>query len=203
MTWMSKPEPLQGKTFAILATDGFEQSELFEPKKALEEAGAKVDVISFKSGEIKAWQAGNWGRSLAVDKVLSEALPDDYSGLILPGGVINADKMRADKQAVAFVRDFVREGKPIAAICHAPWILIEAGAVQGRTLTSWPSLRTDLENAGAVWTDSAVVVDRGLVTSRKPADIPAFNDKMIEEFGEGPHERRPGYVATVQPQARH
>jgi len=175
---------LENKKIAILATDGFEELELFEPKKALEEAGADVDVISFNLGQIKSWKDDDWGAGIMVDKELLEANPSDYDGLVLPGGVINSDRLRMEESAVEFVRGFSQKGKPIAAICHAPWILIEAG-LQGRTLTSWPSLKTDLRNAGFQWVDREVVVDQGLVTSRKPADLLAFNAKMVEEFQSG------------------
>jgi protease I len=181
------PEQLRSKRVAALVDNGFEQSELVEPKKALEAAGAKVDVVSPQSGKVKGWQHTNWGDEIAVDKKLNEARPDDYDALLLPGGVMNPDKLRANAAAVQFVKAFVDVGKPIAAICHGPWTLIEAGAVKGRRITSWPSLSTDLRNAGAQWTDEECVVDNGLVTSRKPDDIPAFNKKMIEEFAEGRH----------------
>lgn len=177
---------LANKKVAILATDGFEESELFEPKKALEEAGAEVDVISISLGQIKSWKEEDWGAGIMVDKELLEASPDDYDALMLPGGVINADKLRKEDRAVEFVRKFVDAAKPIAAICHAPWILAEIN-VEGRKMTSWPSLKTDLQNAGAQWVDKEVVVDDGWVTSRKPADLPAFNEKMIEEFQMGRH----------------
>jgi protease I len=181
---------LDGLKVAILAADGFEQSELFEPRKALEEAGASVSIISLESGEIKGWNEKNWGDSTVVDLTVDEANAEDFDALQLPGGVMNPDKLRMNGQAVAFVKSFFEAGKPVAAICHAPWTLIEADVVRGRTVTSWASLRTDLENAGAKWVDQEVVVDNGLVTSRKPADIPAFNRKMIEEFAEGIHRRQ-------------
>jgi protease I len=178
---------LTDRKIAILATDGFEQSELMEPKKALEAAGAEVDVVSLKKGLIKGWNSGNWGESVEVDAIVSEVSARDYDGLVLPGGVINPDKLRMDPNAVSFVSDFTRSGKPIAAICHGPWTLIETDVLEGRTVTSWPSLKTDLINAGAKWLDKEVVVDNGLITSRKPDDLPAFNEKMIEEFMEGKH----------------
>lgn len=181
---------LDGLKVAILATDGFEQSELFEPKKALEEAGAEVKIISLKSGEIKGWNKKDWGKSIAVDQTVGEANADEFDALQLPGGVMNPDKLRMDDKAVNFVKSFFTAGKPVAAICHAPWTLVEAGVVKGRTVTSWKSVKTDLENAGAKWVDEEVVTDNGLVTSRKPADIPAFNKKMIEEFAEGIHKRQ-------------
>ncbi len=180
-------EKLNGKRVAILATDGFEQVELTEPRKALEQAGAQADLVSPASGKVKGWQHTKWGDELPVDVPLDQARPEDYDALLLPGGVMNPDKLRMNEKAVAFVRHFVQSGKPIAAICHGPWTLIEAGGTQGRTMTSWPSLQTDLKNAGASWVDQEVVVDKGLVTSRKPDDIPAFNKKMIEEFAEGVH----------------
>jgi protease I len=181
---------LKGKKVAILATEGVEEVELTKPKKALEDAGALVDVIApksgIKSGKIKAWDMTDWGEQIAVDVELSNAKSGDYDALHLPGGVINPDRLRMDHQAVAFVASFAHEGKPIAAICHGPWTLIEAGAVKGRTMTSWPSLKTDLLNAGAEWVDREVVEDRNLITSRKPDDIPAFNRKMIEAFQRAP-----------------
>lgn len=183
-------EKLNGIKVAILATDGFEQSELFEPKKALEEAGAEVSVVSLETGEITGWNEKNWGDSIAVDLTVAEANAADFDALQLPGGVFNPDKLRMNEKAVAFVKAFFEAGKPVAAICHAPWTLIEAGVVNGRTVTSWKSLQTDLENAGAKWVDQEVVVDNGLVTSRNPQDIPAFNKKMIEEFAEGVHRKQ-------------
>ena len=179
---------LMGCRVAILATDGFEQDELFLPKEALEDAGAHVEVISLKKGEIKAWSKDNWGKNLKVDAIVSEVDPKNFDALMIPGGVMSPDKLRTDADAVNFVKSFGENGKPIAAICHGPSMLIEAAIVEGRSLTSYPSIRTDLLNAGAAWTDEDVVVDRGLVTSRRPADIPAFNAKMIEEFAEGPHD---------------
>lgn len=177
---------LKNKRVAILSEHGFEQSELIEPKKALEQAGATVEIVSPQT-KIKGWQNKNWGDEISVDRKLDEAKPDQYDALLLPGGVMNPDKLRINERAIQFIRHFVDAGKPIAAICHGPWPLIEAGAVKGRKVTSWPSLRTDLTNAGAQWVDQEVVTDRGLVTSRKPDDIPAFNRKMIEEFAEGRH----------------
>jgi protease I len=180
-------ELLQGKKIAILATDGFEQAELLEPRKALEEQGATTLVVSPEKGKIRGWDEKDWGEEISVDLDLNSASAEDFDALLLPGGVMNPDKLRMNKQAVEFVREFFADGKPVAAICHAPWMLVEAGAVGGRTLTSWPSLQTDIRNAGGSWVDQEVVVDEGLVTSRKPADIPAFNRKMIEEFAEGWH----------------
>jgi protease I len=181
---------LDGVRVAILATDGFEQSELFEPKKALEEAGATVQIVSLQAGEIKGWNHTNWGTSIDVDLTIEEAAAADFDALQLPGGVMNPDKLRMNEKAVNFVKAFFDAGKPVGAICHAPWTLIEAGVVRGKTVTSWASLRTDLENAGANWIDKEVVVDNGLVTSRKPDDIPAFNKKIIEEFAEGVHKNK-------------
>ncbi len=177
-------DKLKGKKIAIIATDGFEQAELDEPKKFLEGEGAETDVISLKSGSIKGWDgpSKDWGRQVSVDKVITDATPADYDALVLPGGQMNPDVLRTDKDVVAFVREFAASGKVVAAICHGPWTLIEADAVRGKRVTSWPSLRTDLKNAGAHWEDSEVVADRGLITSRKPADIPAFNKKIVEEM---------------------
>jgi protease I len=178
---------LNDRKVAILTEEGFEQVELTSPKEALEAAGAKVDVISPKSGRIKAWNERDWGIEIDVDKNLSDVSPDDYDALVLPGGVLNPDKLRQNKEAVAFVSAFLDEGKPVAAICHGPQMLIETGMIGGRTLTSYPSLQTDLKNAGAHWIDQEVVVDNGLVTSRTPQDLEAFNRKAIEEIGEGQH----------------
>jgi protease I len=183
-------QKVSGKRVAILATDGVEQVELTEPRKALDDAGAKTVLVSPKNGKIKAWQHDDWGEELQVDLPLSNARADDFDALLLPGGVMNPDHLRSEPQAVEFVREFFRSGKPIAAICHGPWMLVEAGAVRGRTITSWPSLQTDIKNAGGDWVDREVVTDEGIVTSRKPDDIPAFNRKMIEEFGEGIHADR-------------
>ncbi len=171
---------LTGKKVAILATEGFEQVELSEPKKALESAGAVTHVISLKEGQIKGWKFTEWGESVAVNKIVDEAKVSDYDLLLLPGGVQNPDKLRLNAKAVAFAKEFVESGKPVGAICHAAWTLIEAGVVRGRTMTSWPSLQTDLRNAGATWVDQETVVDGNLITSRKPDDIPAFNSKLRE-----------------------
>jgi protease I len=179
---------LNNRKVAILTEEGFEQVELTSPQKALKDAGATVDVISPKSGKIKAWNETNWGIEVQVDKQLSEVSPDDYDALVLPGGVLNPDKLRQNKDAVAFVSAFLDEGKPVAAICHGPQLLIETNMIAGRTLTSFPSLQTDLKNAGAHWVDQEVVVDNGLITSRKQADLDAFNAKAIEEFAEGVHQ---------------
>ncbi len=181
---------LSHKKVAILATDGVEQVELTKPKQALEEAGAKTHVISPKSGSIQGFNHHDKGDQIQVDVSLDSANPNDYDALVLPGGALNPDQLRTNPKAVQFVKSFFEAGKPVAAICHAPWTLIEAGVVKGRTLTSWPSLQTDLRNAGATWVDQEVVVDKGLVTSRNPGDIPAFNNKMIEEFAEGKHEEQ-------------
>jgi protease I len=167
---------------AILATDGFEQSELLEPRRALEEAGADTQVVSLKSGEIKGWNHKEWGESVAVDETIESVDAKNYDALLLPGGVMNPDSLRMDAKAVAFVKAFVDAQKPIAAICHGPWTLVEAGAAEGRTLTSWPSLRTDIQNAGGSWVDREVVVDGNLVTSRNPKDIPAFNREIARLF---------------------
>lgn len=171
---------LNDKRVAILATDGVEQEELTDPRKALQEAGAEVHVIAPKAGEIRAWNHKEWGDNLPVDKTVDEVQASDYDALVLPGGVMNPDQLRQNEQAVSFTRAFADANKPIAAICHAPWLLINADIVRGRRLTSYPSLQQDLENAGAKWVDEEVVVDGGLVTSRRPADIPAFNKKTIE-----------------------
>ncbi len=173
---------LAGKTIAILATDGFEQVELIEPRKALEQAGAKTHVIAPHGGEIKGWESTDWGEKVKVDKEVSQASADSYDGLLLPGGVMNPDTLRTKPEAVAFIKKFFDSGKPVAAICHGPWTLIEAGVVKGLKMTSWPSLKTDLKNAGANWVDETVVTDRNLTTSRKPDDIPAFNQRIVEQF---------------------
>ena len=178
---------LSNRKVAILTEEGFEQVELTSPKQALEQAGATVHVISPKSGKIKAWDKTTWGIEIDVDKQLSDVSPDDYDALVLPGGVLNPDKLRQNVEAVAFASSFLEEGKPVAAICHGPQLLIETDLLRGRRLTSYPSLKTDLENAGADWVDEEVVVDNGLVTSRSPADLDAFNRKTIEEFAEGVH----------------
>ena len=182
------PNALSGTSIAILATDGFEQAELVEPKKALEDAGATVHVVSPESGQIKGWDEDDWGQSVDVDRALSDARVGDYAALVLPGGQINPDKLRVDEDAVAFVRSFAEAGKPIAAICHAPWLLIEAGLAEGRAMTSYTSIRTDLKNAGADVRDQEVVRDTDgpfpLVTSRNPDDIPAFNRAVIETVSE-------------------
>jgi protease I len=180
---------LHNKKVAILVTNGFEEVELTEPKRALEESGAQTYIVSPETGSVLSWQEKNWGSKFGVDIPLAQAKPEHYDALLLPGGVLNPDKLRINKQAVDFVRAFFDAGKPVAAICHGPWPLIDAEVVEGRTMTSYPSLRTDLKNAGATWVDQEVVVDNGLVTSRNPNDLPAFNRKMVEEFAEGVHER--------------
>jgi protease I len=180
---------LEGKKIAILATDGFEQVELTEPRKVLIEAGATTHIIAPESGSIKGWNHTDWGDEVKVDVKLSDAQPKDYDGLMLPGGVMNPDKLRMNPDAVDFVAAFMKENKPVAAICHGPWTLVETGMIKGRTMTSYESIKTDLKNAGANWVDEEVVVDNGLVTSRKPDDIPAFSKKMVEEFAEGRHNR--------------
>lgn len=172
--------PLSGKKIAILATDGFEQAELTEPKKNLEAAGAQCDVLSIKAGKIKGWDKTDWGETVKVDRLVSEARVNDYDALVLPGGQINPDKLRMDESAVNFVREFANSNKPVAAICHGPWTLIEAGVVKGRTMTSWPSVHTDLMNAGANWVDQEAVTDGNFITSRKPEDIPAFCRTLTE-----------------------
>jgi protease I len=181
---------LDGKKVAILVTDGFEQSELEEPKAALEQAGAATHIVSPAGANVKGWKHTEWGDEFPVDVTLGAAVPENYDALLLPGGVMNPDKLRRDAKALAFVRHFFEARKPVAAICHGPWTLIDAGVVNGRTVTSYESIQTDLKNAGAKWVDEEVVVDNGLVTSRKPDDIPAFNKKLIEEIAEGKHARQ-------------
>lgn len=184
------PGELQGKKVAILLTEGVEQVEALEPKRALEEAGATTHIVAPEEGRVRAWNHTEWGDEIEVDVSLDRANPEDYDALVLPGGVMNPDKLRMDDRAVAFTRHFIDAGKPVASICHGPWMLIEADAVRGRTVTSYPSLRTDLRNAGAEWVDREVVVDRGVITSRKPADLEAFNRKLIEEIAKGRQEQR-------------
>ncbi|WP_306206801.1 type 1 glutamine amidotransferase domain-containing protein [Actinoplanes sp. RD1] len=179
---------ISGKRVAFLATDGVEEVEYTEPRKAVEAAGGEAELISIKSGEIQAVNHMDKAGTYAVEKQVKDAHVDQYDALVLPGGVANPDFLRTDPDAVRFVRDFFTAGKPVAAICHGPWTLVEAGVVDGRTLTSWPSLRTDLANAGATWVDEEVYVDQGLVTSRKPDDLPAFCEKMLEEIAEGAHD---------------
>ena len=183
---------LTGKKIAILVDEGFEQVELIKPRKALDKVGAQTQVVSPQEGEVRGWNMKRWGKSVAVDVPLDSADPAQFDALLLPGGVMNPDKLRINPKAVEFVKHFFDTGKPVAAICHGPWTIVEADAVKGRTLTSWPSLRTDIRNAGGNWVDEEVVTDMGLVTSRKPDDIRAFNKKMIEEFAEGEHKARHG-----------
>ena len=181
---------LQGKTVAIIAADMFEQVELVEPRKALEEAGAETHLISLQPGEIQGFNHFEKADKLKVDKTIEEVDAANYDALMIPGGVGNPDQLRGNENVVAFVQEFFAAGKPVAAICHGPWVLVEAGVTKGRQLTSWPTLQTDIRNAGGDWVDQEVVVDQGLVTSRKPDDIAAFNNKMIEEFCEGRHAGR-------------
>ncbi len=182
-------QSLANKRVAILVDNGFEQVEMTEPRNALEAAGALTQIVSPAKYKVKGWDSTKWGQEFPVDQPLDQADPSQYDALLLPGGVMNPDKLRINQKAVNFVKAFVQAGKPIAAICHGPWTLIEAGGVRGRKITSWPSLQTDLRNAGAQWVDQEVVVDNGLVSSRKPDDIPAFNKKMVEEFAEGRHQQ--------------
>ena len=181
---------LQGKKIAFLATDGVEQIELVEPWKAIEQAGGEPELLSIQPGKIQGFEHLDKGEEFPVDKHVSQAEPDDYEGLVLPGGVANADFLRMDEDAVRFVKNFFETGKPVGVICHGPWTLVEAGVVKGRKITSWPSLQIDIENAGGNWVDEEVVVDAGLVSSRKPDDLPAFCAKIVEEFGEGVHEEQ-------------
>src|SRR5436190_4223340 len=181
---------LQGKKVAIIAADMVERVELVEPRKALEDAGAETELISIEPGEIQTFNHFDPADKQKVDKTADEVDASDYDALMIPGGVGNPDQLRGDENIVSFVQAFARAGKPIAAICHGPWVLVEAGVVRGLKLTSWPTLQTDIRNAGGNWVDEQVVVDSGLVTSRKPDDIPAFNEKMIEEFCEGKHEQQ-------------
>jgi deglycase len=188
---MTMANQLEGKRIAFLmANEGVEQVEFTEPRKAVDEAGAEIDVIAPKADQVQAFNHLDKADRFDVDKTTAEAKADDYDGVVLPGGVANADKLRMDKDAVRFLREFFAAGKPVSAICHAPWMLVEADVVEGRTVTSYPSLKTDIRNAGGNWVDEEVVVDSGLVTSRKPDDIPAFNSKTIEEFAEGVHEEQ-------------
>jgi protease I len=189
---------LTGKRVAILVADGFEQVEMTEPRRALEEAGAYTSLISPAQGEVQGWKHHDKADRFTVDVALDQARAADFDALMLPGGVANPDQLRMLPKAVAFVREFFEAGKPVAAICHGLWPLIDAGVAQGRTLTSWPSLKADLTNAGATWVDQEVVTDNGLVTSRKPDDIPAFNRKMIEEFAEGIHQPRGARAAAAR-----
>ena len=183
-------QPLAGRRVAVLATDGFEQVELTTPVDALRQAGATVELVSLAAGEIQGMNHDDKGDRFPVDRVVADAKAGDYDALLIPGGVANPDRLRTDERAVAFVRDFAERDKPIASICHGPWVLVEADAVRGRTLTSWPSLRTDVANAGGEWEDREVVVDQKLVTSRKPDDLPAFCDKMVSVFAQAAEERQ-------------
>ncbi len=179
---------LKGKRVAFLFTEGVEQVELTEPLKAIREAGAEVDLVSLEAGEVQMFDHHDKGDTIEAEKAVADADASNYDALVLPGGVINPDELRADEDAVRFARTFFEQHKPVGAICHGPWLLVEADVVKGRTVTSWPSLQTDLRNAGAEWVDQEVVVDSGLVTSRKPDDLPAFCAKIVEEFAEGKHE---------------
>ncbi|GGW97388.1 protease I [Salegentibacter mishustinae] len=188
---MYKPkneDRIMEKRIAILATNGFEKSELFSPKEALENEGFKVDVISLEKGKIKGWEGTNWSGEIDVDRTINEVSAKEYNALVLPGGVINPDQLRRNEDVLVFVRDFFKQSKPVGAICHAAWTLINAEVVEGRTMTSFNSIKKDLENAGALWVDKEVVVDEAFVTSRNPDDLPAFNAKMIEEIKEGKHD---------------
>jgi len=183
------PEPLTGKRVAMLVADGFEQVELTEPMRALEQAGAVVSIVSPERGRVKGWDHTDWGDDFPVDVPLQEARADEFDCLVLPGGVMNPDRLRRNETALRFVREIFDAGKPVGAICHGPWTLIDAGIAEGHTMTSDESIQTDLKNAGANWVDEPVVVDQGLVTSRKPDDLPEFNRKLVEEFAEGTHLR--------------
>jgi protease I len=193
---------IHGRKIAILVAEGFEQSEMIEPRRALEQAGAETEIVSPAQGEVQGWNHFDKADRFHVDVPLDQANAEDYDALLLPGGVANPDQLRTQPKAVQFVKQFVEAGKPVGVICHGPWTLIEAGVVKGRTMTSWPSLKTDLVNAGAKWVDQEVVTDRGLVSSRKPADLPAFSRKLIEEVAEGAHRAgraaRPGQEQRTQ-----
>ena len=188
---MGMESTLEGKKIAILATDGVERVELEGPRDALINAGAEIEVLSLEAGEFRSFDHLEPASVLVADVAVADADATDYDGLVIPGGTLNSDLLRGDDEAVAFVAAVAEQKKPIGAICHGPWVLLEAGLVDGRNVTSFPSLKTDLKNAGANWSDEQVVVDQGMVTSRKPEDIPAFSDKLIEEFAEGPHEHAP------------
>jgi len=183
-------EELKGKRVAFLFTEGAEQAEVEKPLEAVRNAGAEVDIVSLETGEIEMWQHFDKGDKITADRAVSDVSSSDYDGLVLPGGVANPDQLRVDEDAVKFVRGFFEQGKPVGVICHGPWLLAEADVVRGRKVTSWPSLQTDLRNAGAEWVDQEVVVDSGLVTSRKPDDLPAFCAKLVEELAEGRHEEQ-------------
>jgi protease I len=178
---------LKNLKVAILTENGFEQSELTSPKEAMEKAGVTVEIVSPQAKEVTAWDVGNWGITVPVDVTLDKARPENYDGLMLPGGVLNPDKLRTNQKAVDFVKHFLEQGKPVAAICHGPQTLIETGMIEGKKMTSYPSVKTDLKNAGVNWVDEEVVVDNGLVTSRSPRDLKAFNKKLLEELAEGVH----------------
>jgi len=188
---------LDGKKVAILVTDGFEQVEMTKPREALDEAGAETKIVSLNPGKIQGMHHADNGDKFDVDLTLDEARPEEFDALLIPGGLMNPDALRSNDDALEFTRHFFREGKPVAAICHGPWVLIDAGVVRGRTLTSWPAIKNDVKNAGGKWVNEEVVVDNGLVTSREPDDIPAFNKKMIEEFCEGRHEAMATAVSAV------
>ena len=192
-------DKLQGKRVAFLATDMVEQVELTEPWTAVQEAGGTPELVSLRDGEIQAFNHYEKADTFRVDKTVEEARVDDYDALVIPGGVGNPDELRTDENAVQFVRDFFEQGKPVGAICHGPWVLVEAGVVRARRITSWPSLQTDIRNAGGEWVDEQVVVDNGLVTSRKPDDLPAFTEKIVEELAEGRHE--PSAQAAIHAEA--
>jgi protease I len=187
---------LDGKKIAFLATDGVEQVELIEPRKAVEAEGAEVDLISLEKGKFQGFEHLDKGETFTADMAAKDADAEDYDGLVLPGGVANPDFLRSDEDAVRFVRAFFEAKKPVGAICHGPWTVVEADVLKGRTLTSWPSLKTDIRNAGATWVDEEVHVDQGFVTSRKPDDLPAFNAKIVEEFAEGRHQKAPEPAGT-------
>lgn len=188
---------LDGKKVAILVADGFEQVEMTEPRQALDDAGAETKIVSLKSGQIQGMHHADKGDKFDVDIPLDEARPEEFDALMIPGGLMNPDQLRSTPEALEFTKHFFKEKKPVAAICHAPWVLIDAGVVRGRKLTSWPAIKTDVKNAEGNWVDEEVVVDNGLVTSRKPDDIPAFNEKMIEEFREGKHVEQRQFAGAV------
>ena len=192
---MTQPK-LKGLQIMILATDGFEQSELLEPKKALEALGAETEVVSLKDGDIRGWNHKEWGQKVSVDQEVGDADPSDYDALVLPGGVMNPDSLRMQPEAVTFVRSFFESGKPVAAICHGPWTIVESGSAKGYRMTSWPSLKTDITNAGGDWVDAEVAVDENLVTSRKPDDLPAFNREMIALFSRHQAQREHGAAVS-------
>ena len=190
-------DKLSGKKVAILVADGFEQVEMTKPRAALQEAGAQTQIVSVKSGQIQGMHHADKGDKFEVDLTLDDARPADFDALLIPGGLMNPDTLRSTPDALDFTRHFFEEGKPVAAICHGPWVLIDAGVIRGRTVTSWPAIKSDVRNAGGNWVDEEVVVDNGLVTSRKPDDIPAFNEKMIEEFCEGRHPELVGSATGI------